>query len=181
MADNVTESMLEEPQEIAALYLETAPTSQNTPMLATFPEDKQVVIWTPDFIVIFALLLVTGLSVASILTQGWLNGLYSSSKILLTYAVLIFGTWFTIVIKARSLWVRVGAVFSCIWALFNTFAITLSIDPQASLIVHLNAATNSALLAAYICLSVARTPLRRWDNWFFRLAPISGGIAIVII
>ena len=36
------------------------------------------------------------------------------------------------------------------------------------------------MLSSFICLSIARTPLRRWDHIFFLLAPIVGGILVTI-
>ena len=48
-----------------------------------------VIIWTPRFIIIFGLTLVLGLSLESILTQGWLNKYYSGQWIFLAYVVLI--------------------------------------------------------------------------------------------
>jgi hypothetical protein len=135
------------------------------------------IIWTPNFIVIFALLLAIGLSMGSVLTQGWLNKYYPAEVILLIYTALIFIRWCLVILRARSSWIRIGAIFSAIWTIFSglNFVISLiAIDPHAPIIAHLNVTTNSALLAAYICLSTARMPSNRWDSRFFTVAPIVG-------
>src|SRR5579859_1464101 len=141
------------------------------------------VIWTPRFIVIFALILVIALSASSPLTQGWLNSYYPAGFVYLGYMALIFGSLIALLWLARSPWVRLGAVFGCVWALMTSigFALNLlSIDtPPASIAQHLHAATYSALLGTYICFSMARAPMQRWDSWFFRLAPISGGVVVM--
>jgi hypothetical protein len=141
-------------------------------------------IWTPRFIVIFFLVSVTGLSLGSILTQGWLNGYYAGSWVLLAYTALTFGGWLAVALAARTLWARIGAVFGCVWSIFQATSFLmnlLAVNPQAPIIAHLNAATNIALLGSYVSLSINRTAFRRWDGWFFRLAFVLGAIAIVLI
>ncbi len=76
------------------------------------------IIWTPRFIVIFALALVVGLAVEGLLAEGWANGLYPSGWILLAHPILAFGGWTFTLVRARSWWIRSGAIFACIWALF---------------------------------------------------------------
>src|SRR5258708_8411195 len=51
---------------------------------------RPMVIWTPRFIVIFVLTLVIGLSIESLLTQGWLNHLYTGQWIFQAYVILLF-------------------------------------------------------------------------------------------
>lgn len=140
-------------------------------------QNSTPIIWTPRFVVIFALTLVIGLSIASLLTQGMLNGYYPPQAILLTLVIFALGGWIAVAIFVRSLWLRVGGIFGCIWAVFMGIYLVVSllpIDPTASILLHLNASTNSALLGSYICLSIDHTPFHRWDGWFFRLAPLLG-------
>jgi hypothetical protein len=142
------------------------------------------IIWTPRFIVTFFLVSVTGLSLGSILTQGWLNGYYAGSWVLLAYTTLAFGGWLAVAFAARTLWARIGAIFGCIWSIFQAISFLmnlLAVNPQAHIIAHLNAATNIALLGCYVSLSINRTTFRRWDGWFFRLAFVLGAIAIALI
>ena len=54
---------------------------------------NQLIIWTPRFIVIFALLLVVGLGGASLLTQGWLNSYYQAPVPELLFDIFAFGCW----------------------------------------------------------------------------------------
>ncbi|HLG62114.1 MAG TPA: hypothetical protein VKY19_09290 [Ktedonosporobacter sp.] len=142
------------------------------------------IIWTPRFILIFGLTLVVGLSLATLLTEGWMNRYYAGEWILLSYIVLLSGGWIAVIARARSPWMRIGGIFGCTWGLLTGISYVLSlltVDPQSPIIAHLNAATNSALLGAYICFSITRTPLRRWDTLFFRFAPIIGGCIIILI
>jgi hypothetical protein len=143
-----------------------------------------VSIWTPKFSVIFAVVLVVGLSAASIITQWWLNGLYSGAVVLMIYAVLLVGLWTSVLWRAQSMWVRIGAVFGIIWAIFTGVHFLfeqLTIAAQVPSVVYLNIAINSALLAFSICFSLAHTPLSRWDTWFFRLAPLVGLVFLLYL
>ena len=144
---------------------------------------QEEVIWTPRFIVIFALTVVVGLSIANILTQGWLNGYYKSDWAFLAYAAPVFGCWIALLLRARSPWIRMGAAFGCIWSVFSSISFVLdffSVSPHSIIVAHLNAAIDSALLGSYICLSIARTPIYRWDSWFFKLVPILSGSIVVV-
>ena len=154
--------------------------SDDSPELS-LTHNSTPIIWTPRFVVIFALTLVIGLSTASLLTQGMLNGYYPPQAILLTLVLFTLGGWVAVVLLVRSLWMRIGGIFGSIWAIFMGIYLVISllpIDPTASILLHLNASTNSALLGSYICLSIDRTPFHRWDGWFFRLAPILGVSAV---
>lgn len=155
---------------------------------ALLPGSHTPIIWTPRFIMLFGLLLVTGLSAASLLTQAWLNGRLSGEGILLGYVTLILASWIATIVCARSVWIRLGALFSCIWTIFTAigFAMTLlAVHANVPIVSHVNAATSSALLGGYICLSVDRTPFHRWDAWLFRLIPFVGlgaiGLAYLLI
>jgi hypothetical protein len=141
------------------------------------------IIWTPRFIVIFALALVVGLAAEGLLAEGWTNKLYPGGWIVLIHAILALGWWTFILVRARSWWIRTGALFACIWGLFaclNALMEMQVIDSSPAIFAHVDAARCSALLGAYICLSLDRTPLHRWDAWFFRLALVLGSGAVAL-
>ena len=141
------------------------------------------VIWTPRFIVTFALILVIGMSLNSLLAQDWIDGGNNEYWIMVAHAITVLGGWIAAIIIARSRWVRLGSIFGCVWAAFTALNLTTgylhayhTFDIQASL----NALISCSLLGLSICLSIERTPLRRWDSWFFRLALVVGtGIAAI--
>lgn len=179
MAESITES-------------DTTPSNEGI-AIATQSEHKQnsdispetaPIIWTPRFIILFALVLVSGLSVESILTQVILNGQVAPGAVLIMHAIPVLVCWIVLTIRTRSPWLRLGGIFGIIWTLFacGSFVLsTLSIDPKSALPLHLTAATDSALLGCYICLSIDRTLLHHWDNWFFRLALIVSGCAVALV
>jgi hypothetical protein len=178
MAESITESEKDFHEEAIK---KNEPSLQESPHVAVLADKpiasvQPLIIWTPRFIVIFVLALVVGLSTASLLTQGWLNGYYQPSLPELIYASVALCCWIALIFCARSAWVRLGAIFGSIWAIFigSTFAITLlvPIDRTWTIIAHITSARNIALLGCFICLSIAHTPFRRWDTWFFRLAPL---------
>ena len=141
--------------------------------------EERLVIWTPTFIALFALTLVVGLSLTTILIQGWLNGHYSDKSVLLASMPLLFCTWIAVLIKARLAWVRAGATFGCFWSLFTAGNFWLLIvDPQSASAIQMNIAADSALLGTFICLSLAHTLFHGWDTWFFRLLAL---LAIIIL
>jgi hypothetical protein len=142
------------------------------------------IIWTPRFIVIFALTLVSGLSIASLLTQGWLNGYYTGQWVFQVYLILIGISWFALFVLAHSSWIRIGSIFGCIWALFMTLNIIVSAqhsDLASRVLALVNAASCIALLGSYICLSVDKTPFSHLDAWFFGLSPVAGSIAVALV
>ncbi len=146
-----------------------------------------IIIWTPRFIIRFALVLIVGLSVAGLLTEGWVNGYYPGEWSELAYTVLAFACWFAVFVSASSLWVRLGAILSIIWIGFMGihFCITLLIplnqpNQAYTVLAHITAATDIALVGSYLCLSIAYIMFSRWDTWFFRLAPIAAVIGIAI-
>ncbi len=141
------------------------------------------IIWTPRFILVFALTLIFGLSIASLLTQGWLDGYYSGSLIFQVYVIFVCLGWLALLISTPSSWIRIGSIFGIICALFMTIHITIySFNPDLALRVHalLNSATCIALLGSYICLSIDKTPINRLDAWLFGLAPLVACIAVAL-
>ncbi|MDQ2903068.1 MAG: hypothetical protein M3Y81_05885 [Chloroflexota bacterium] len=174
MAERTTQAGIDQAGES-----DTRPMAGNREQAASPP----AIIWTPPFIIIFTLTLALGLSVESVLTQGWQNALYAGSWVLLGHVVLIAPCWFLIVMRPRSLWARVGGIFGCLWAIFAGINFIVTLFPLAvngPVIAHLNAASSSALLGAYICFSIEHTPLHRWDSWFFGLALIGGSAAVIL-
>ncbi|GHO96790.1 hypothetical protein KSF_068380 [Reticulibacter mediterranei] len=178
MAESITRSVHQNEAPLlqsAQQSEEVATTKQEN---ATLTSQRSTIIWTPSFIVIFALTLAAGLSLASLTTQGWDNRLYQPGWILLGNTAILGALWVAIVIRTRSLWVRIGGSFACLWVIFtaiNFIAGLLSVDAGLSAIAYLNAATNIALLASYIVFSTNGVPFRGWDRWFFKIAPIIGG------
>src|SRR6266699_2180663 len=142
------------------------------------------IIWTPRFIVIFALTLVLGLSIESLLTQGWLDGYYSGLWIFQVHVVFVCLGWLALLVLTHSSWIRIGSIFGIIWALFMTIHIIIySLNTDLALRVHalINAATCIALLGAYICLSIDKTPINRLDTWLFGLAPLIVCFVVILI
>ena len=102
----------------------------------------------------------------------------------MAYTVVDLGGWIAVSICARSPWARSGGIFGCLWAILMgiTFAVAVfPIDPSSVILIHATVAASSALLGSFICLSIARTPLRRRDRTFFLLAPIIGSIVAIIL
>lgn len=141
------------------------------------------VIWTPAFILTFALLLVLGLSAESVLAQSWTNGLFPSTQwIIQAHVILVCLAWLTLSIVTSSRWIRIGSIFGCISTAFMTLNITTTVqgigfDPLVS---YINVATCIAMLGAYIGLSVERTLLTTWDIWLFLLTPVLGIIGVTL-
>ena len=141
------------------------------------------IIWTPKFIVLFALTLFIGLSADSLLTQGWIDGYYRAIWVLFGNFALLLGLWIGVVVVARSWWMRMGAIFGCIWAIFsciNLVTMLFNIDLNTAVPAYLNATFSCSLLGAYICFSTAYCELHRWDMWCFRLAIMIGGVFVVV-
>ncbi len=187
MTDGATQSTEDQDQKIASIADSELESTIDTPepqpgTLITTAQSS--IIWTPRFILIFGLTLVVVLSAASLLTEGWTNKYYPGEWVLLSYIVLLSGGWIAVIARTRSPWMRIGGIFGGIWGFLTGTSYILSllsVDPQSPIIAHLNAATNSALLGAYICFSINRTSFRRWDTLFFRFAPIIGGCIIILI
>lgn len=142
------------------------------------------IIWTPRFILLFFLTIVIGLSVESLLTQGWLNKAYKAEWVLLIHILLLLISLIMLSIKARSSWVRAGSIFGCVWAVFTgaSYAATLlGISGRSLIALQFQAVTACALLATYICFSTYHIVFRRWDNLFFWLAPVVGGGAVAVL
>ncbi len=168
---------------------EHEPQSVNTPLqgtlanLTTQPEtarklvsnNASLLLWTPDFIVFFGLVFALGLSLASVLTQGWLNGIYPGGIILLGYNLLILGLWIVLFLRTKSPWFRLAAGAGIAWVFFTSSAllVTLFQLPHGEILApHTDAVSAIALLGAFVCLSLPPTFSARWDRRFFRIAPL---------
>jgi hypothetical protein len=184
MPESITESEKNHNKHVI-LKIDPSPSKDQylTIEAGTFSSNA-LVIWTPRFIVVFALLLVVGLSGASLLTQGWLNGYYQAQWAELIFDTFAFGCWIAVLFYARSAWVRLGAIFSIIWMIFSAINYVINllvpVTQTWTLVAHLDGARNISLLGCFICLSIAHTPFRRWDAWFFRIAPLIGIAAVAI-
>lgn len=151
--------------------------------LGTQPNKSESVItfWTPRFIIVFTLTVITGLSAASILTEAWMNNHYQSSLILSGYIVVIIISLTVLARSTSSLWVCLGTLFGYLWAIFSLITFFLPTSGPISLIrTQLLAAASSTLLGFSICLSTHRTPIRRWDTLLFWLAPPLGACILII-
>ena len=184
MADFVTQSEKSTPNTSPILVEET----QNGSIQTTHDEEKKIssspIIWTPRFIMVFFLTAVIGLSVESLLTQGWLNKAYKAEWVLLIHILLILISLVVLGIKARSLWIRMGSIFGCIWAIFmgaSYGATLLAISGRSLVALQFQAVTACALLATYICFSTHHIAFRRWDSIFFWFVPLIGGCAVAIL
>ncbi|HYK83952.1 MAG TPA: hypothetical protein VEV19_01210 [Ktedonobacteraceae bacterium] len=131
------------------------------------------IIWTPRFIVLFALTLAIGLTADSLFTMAWSLHYVTAAWVSLGYIVLITGCLLGTVCVARSPWSRLGGIFGTAWAIFTSVDLVLTLytlAPTSPVPAYLNAAISSALLGTYLCLSLEQTSLTRWDGWFFSMA-----------
>jgi hypothetical protein len=142
------------------------------------------IIWTPRFIVLFASLLALGLSLASILTQLWLNNVLSAVAIVLFYTALALGSSLLLTFRLQNPWVCAGGILACVWCLLIdlhfVIPIVSQLKPSAPLVAHLDIATQCAFLGAATCLSISSAPLRLRDNYFFGLLPLVGVVIVVL-
>lgn len=144
--------------------------------------EDTVVVWTPRFIIVFALTLVLGVSAESLFTQGWAIRWFTGTWIFLGHVALISVGWIALLTVTRSRWIGFGAVFGLICLVFITLNIVIQFifpQPSSFILAHVNVATCLALLGCYICLSIDRLPAGRWDAWFLGLTPIIGIVLVV--
>ncbi len=143
------------------------------------------IIWTPRFLLIFAITLVLGISTDSLLASGWSTGLFTGDGYLLILGhclVLVLG-WLALGMVTRSRWIRIGSIFGGICMAFlalNVFTTIFGVDPGAPTQSYINVATCTALLGAYIGLSIEGTLLSAWDFWLFLLLTILGSCGVVL-
>jgi hypothetical protein len=139
---------------------------------------QERIIWTPAFLLTFALTLVLGLSAESLLALSWQNGILATQWwFLLVHVILVALAWLVLGTRTRSGWIRVGCLFGGIWTFFvslNIFTNVQGLDPNAPLQSSMNVAICMALLGAYLGLSIEGPLLTRWDTWLFLLIPVLG-------
>ncbi len=185
MADFVTQSENITPNVSTIIVEETQDSGGIQPLPDTERETSSLpIIWTPRFIMLFFLTAVIGLSLESLLTQGWLNKAYKAEWVLLIHVLLILTSLIVLSIKTRSPWIRTGGIFGCIWAVFmgaSYIATLFGISGRSLVTLQFQAVTACALLATYICFSTHHIAFRRWDSIFFWLVPLVGGCAIAIL
>lgn len=150
------------------------------------PAAVQPIIWTPRFLLIFALTLILGTSLDSLLASAWSTGVLSGIGhwFILGHLGLLALSWLVLGVVTCSRWIRVGSIFGGIFVLFlilNVFTSLNGVAPTSPVQASINAATCLALLGAYIGLSIEGTLLKAWDVWLFWLALLLGGFGIVVI
>ncbi|HEY0756740.1 MAG TPA: hypothetical protein VGD98_22495 [Ktedonobacteraceae bacterium] len=170
-------------------YEQSAPDrSEDEPGASTAPAQVAVgqrIIWTPRFLLAFALTLVLGLSTDSLLTSGWSTGLFVGLGLwfILGHIVLAALGWLALGIVTRSRWIRVGSIFGGICILFlilNAFTQLMGVSPTSPAQSYINVASCTALLGAYIGLSIEGTLLSAWDFWLFWLLPLLSCIGVAL-
>lgn len=142
------------------------------------------VIWTPRFIMLFVVTLVAGLSLESLLTQGWAIRWFSGIWVFLGHLVLVAAGWIVLLRVSRSRWLRLGAVFGLIFVVFVTINVILQailVQPSNYLLAHVNVVTFLALAGCSLCLTIDRLPVGRWDVWVLGLTPVLGVVLLVPI
>jgi hypothetical protein len=144
--------------------------------------EEALVIWTPRFIVLFAVTLALGLSLESLFTQAWAIRWFTGTWVFLGHTALVSAGWITLLKTSRSRWMRFGAIFGLICALFITLNIVIQailFQPSNYLLAYVNVVTFLALPGCYICLTIDRLPMGRWDAWLLGLTPILGIVLLV--
>src|SRR5690348_11246752 len=128
---------------------------------ATASEEK--IIWTPGFLLTFALILVLGISAESLFASAWANALPIRPWWVMSLHILLLAAgWLVLGLATRSRWIRAGCAFGGISTLFmglDVFMNMQNIDPGSPVQSYINAAICLALLGAYIGLSVEGAPL----------------------
>ena len=182
MADNLTPFNPNRQKEVT-LQAEGAQVCQTLAVPGSLQLNPYpLIIWTPRFIIIFFLVLVIGLSTASILTHGWLNAYYPAGWPLIAYTAMNLGGWIAVYICTRSPWVRLGSLFGCLWAIMMglTFAMTMVLSgSNTTILTQTTVTASTALLGSFLCLSIARVPFQYWDHIFFLLVPIISSMTVI--
>ncbi|HLH60995.1 MAG TPA: hypothetical protein VKV20_04865 [Ktedonobacteraceae bacterium] len=183
MAERLTESGTDHTGKPETTTQESIVVNENTSLADGLSTPGTDSVWTPFFMVTFASLLVLGLSGDALFAEGWLAHFYTGQWIMQVHIAIAGILWLLLAIFARSQWVRSGAIFGCIWAIFMTIdivVISISGNVGSPLIAPVNAALCIALPGAYTCLSMEQVPFRRWDALFFGLAPIGAILAVTL-
>jgi hypothetical protein len=147
-------------------------------------EEREKIIWTPAFLLGFALLLVLGVSAESLFSVSWLSRfLFVNAWVILIHVLLITTVWLILGFVSRSRWIHIGCIFGGIWSafmVFNVFINAQGMNPGSSIQSYINVATCVALLGAYTGLSIEGTLRTRWDSLLLYLSPLIGAIGVAI-
>src|SRR5579859_2867 len=111
--DNAGSEFVEQPAELTPQTVNSSATSTTPPAL----------IWTPRFMLLFALTLIIVMSVDSLLTQAVMSRFLSEAWVSLAHLLPAFAYLLATIIVTRSWWVRLGAIFASIWILFISIKI----------------------------------------------------------
>jgi hypothetical protein len=151
---------------------------------ASILPEEEAVIWTPRFIVLFAAVLALGVSLESLLTQGWSIRWFSGTWVFLVHLALVAAGWIILLRGSRSRWMRFGAAFGLVFVAFVAINVILQeilFQPSSYLLAHVNVVTFLALAGCYLCLSIDSLPIGRWDSWLLGLLPVLGVVLLVPI
>ena len=143
------------------------------------------IIWTPRFLLFFAITLILGVSTDSLLASGWSTGLITGDgyMFILGHIILTIAGWLILGMVTRSRWIRIGCIFGEICAAFlilNVLTNIFGVDPGAPAQSYINVASCTALLGAYIGLSIEGTLLSSWDVWLFLLVTVLSSAGVVL-
>ncbi len=155
---------------------------QDQPQDAPDLQEEKKVIWTPRFIILFAITLALGLSLESLLTQGWAIRWFTGVWIFPVHLALVGAGWIILLRMTRSFWIRLGIAFGLIFVVFVTINVTLQailFQPSSYLLAHVNVVTFLALAGCSMCLAIDRLPVGRWDAWVLGLTPVLGVVLLV--
>src|ERR1700719_271030 len=83
-------------------YLHVQDDEQNVVVL----QEEAPVIWSPRFIILFAVTLVLGLSLESLLAQAWAIRWFTGTWVFLGQIALLSAGWITLLMTSRSRWMR---------------------------------------------------------------------------
>lgn len=156
--------------------------AQGQPQDVPDVQEEKGVVWTPRFIILFAITLVLGLSLESLLTQGWAIRWFSGIWIFPMHLALVGAGWIILLRVTRSRWMRLGAVFGLIFVAFvtiNVISQAMLFQPSSYLLAHVNVVTFLALAGCSMCLAIDRLPVGRWDAWVLGLTPVLGVVLLV--
>src|SRR5579859_6814347 len=98
---------------------------QDQPQDAPVLSQEKGVIWTPRFIVLFAFALALGLSLESLLTQGWAVRWFTGTWVFIGHLLLVSAGWIILLRVSRSRWVHLGAIFGLIFVAFVAINVIL--------------------------------------------------------
>src|SRR5690349_3855267 len=99
--------------------------AQNGQHAAPVLSEARGVIWTPRFITLFVITLVSGLSLESLLTQGWAIRWFTGVWVFPGELALLGAGWIVLLRVSRSHWIRLGAAFGLIFSVFVAINVVL--------------------------------------------------------